>query len=117
TLYRQKKFDVAGQTYRQALAELSDSSHMGGIAENRSHYRAYHIAYYKEYVDLLVQLGQRELAFEVVEGSRAHTLFEMLDQSQIDIHQGVDSNLLSRERDLNQALNAKSQYRIRLLSE
>jgi len=116
-LYRQKKFDAATTTYQQALAELNDGNHMSAIAEDRSHYRAYHTVYYKEYVDLLVQQGKIDLAFEAVESSRARTLFELLSQSQIDIHQGADSGLLNRERDLRWLLNAKSQQRIRLLSE
>jgi len=116
-LYRQQQFATATKTYQQAIAELNDSSRLVGLDQDRSHYRAYRSAYYNEYVDLLVQQGQTEAAFEAVESSRARTLFEMLSESQIDIHRGADSSLLARERELRQLLTAKSQYRIRMLSE
>jgi CHAT domain-containing protein len=41
----------------------------------------------------------------------------MLAQAEIDIRQGVDPALLARERDLQQSVNAKSQYRMRLLGQ
>jgi CHAT domain-containing protein/Tfp pilus assembly protein PilF len=117
-LYRQKKLDVATTTYQQALAGLENKvDRWSALDEEQSHYRAYRSSYYKEYVDLLVQQGKAELAFETVEGYRARTLFEMLSESQIDIRQGVDPSLLARERELRQVLTAKSQYRIRLLGE
>jgi CHAT domain-containing protein/tetratricopeptide (TPR) repeat protein len=122
-LYRQKKLDAATKTYQIAIAELEDkasgwdSIDEGGLEEGGSHYRAYRSAYYKEYVDLLVQQGQAKRAFEAMEGSRARTLFEMLSESRIDIHRGADSILLARERELRQLITTKSQYRIRLLTE
>lgn len=116
-LHSQQKLDEAAKTYQQALAELEDrGSHWGGPDDERSHYRAYHAAYYKRYVDLLVQQTQPEHAFEAVEASRARTLLEMLSESQIDIHQGADSILLAREQELSRSLTAKSQYRIQMLS-
>jgi CHAT domain-containing protein len=64
---------------------------------------------------LLIERGQLELAFEMLESSHARTLFEMLAQAQINVRQGADVSLLAREHDLHQSLTAKSQYRIRLL--
>jgi CHAT domain-containing protein/Tfp pilus assembly protein PilF len=116
-LYRQKKLDAATETYEKAFAELNESGRMGTMPEDRSHYRAYRASYYEEYVGLLIQQRQVEKAFEAVEGSRARSLIEMLSESQIDVHQGADINLLSRERELRGSLNAKSQARIRLLND
>src|SRR5579872_2789006 len=117
-LYRGEKLDIARQVYQQALTELeSETSRLGGIEEKRSHYRALHDHYYTEYVDLLARVGQTESAFQTLDTSRARTLFEMLSRSQIDIRQGVNVGLLAQERDLRQLLNAKLQYRFRLLSE
>ncbi len=116
-LLRQGQLDVAGQLYRQALAELeSKIAHLGGIEEDRSRYRSVHIGYYTEYAGLLLQQGKLESAFQTIEGSRARTLLDTLSYDHINIHQGVDADLLDREHNLRQLLVAKSQYRIRLLN-
>lgn len=117
TTGRQGQLLMAGQLYQQALSALEGkAAYLGGITKDRSLYRAKHVRYYAEYVDLLLQQGRQEVAFQVLEGSRARTLLEALSQDRIDIHQGADASLLDRERILRQSLNAKSQYRIRLLN-
>jgi CHAT domain-containing protein len=116
TIRRQGRFEEAAELYREALEDLeSKSAQLGERSESR--YRAKHARYYREYVDLLVQQEKPELAFETMESSRARTLFEMLARAQVHIREGVDPTLLAREHDLQQRLNAKSQYRIRLLSQ
>jgi CHAT domain-containing protein/Tfp pilus assembly protein PilF len=116
-LREQKRLDEAAILYRQAFAELeSNAPALGGMEEGRSRYRAIHARSYREYMDLLIEQGQPELAFQVLEGSRARTLFEMLAQSQVSVRHGGDPSLLAREGEARQLLNAKSQYRIRLLT-
>jgi CHAT domain-containing protein/Tfp pilus assembly protein PilF len=118
TLRRQGHLEEAAESYRQALADLEyQTASVGAVEENQARHRARHADYYREYVDLLVEEGQTELAFQTLESSHARTLFEMLAQTQINVRQGVEATLLARERDLRQSLNAKSQYRLRLLSE
>jgi CHAT domain-containing protein/Tfp pilus assembly protein PilF len=116
---RRKKGDSAAlELYRAALDELeAKTAHLGGIEKNEAQYRASHDRYYREYIDLLVRQHQPELAFETLESLHARTLFELLSRSRIDIRQGVDPALLGREKDLHQSLNAKSQYRIRLVED
>ena len=117
TTGRQGQLLMAGQLYQQALSALEGkAAYLGGITKDRSLYRAKHVRYYAEYVDLLLRQGQQEVAFQVLEGSRARTLLEALSQDRIDIRRGADASLVDRERILRQSLNAKSQYRIRLLN-
>jgi CHAT domain-containing protein/Tfp pilus assembly protein PilF len=115
TVREQGKLDVAAQLYQQAFAVLDEKAvYLTDIAEQRSRYRAKQTRYYHEYADVLVQRGQPEAAFQVVEGSRARTLFEMLTQAHVDAAQRADPTLRERERRLREVLNAKSQYRLRL---
>ena len=114
-LYHHGELDEAGKLYREAIAELEDKSFsLGGGDDDRLRYRAGHVQVYKEYVGLLVDQGEPELAFEQLEASRARTLLELLVRSQIDIRYGVDGPLLTQERDLGQSITRKLQDRTRL---
>jgi CHAT domain-containing protein/Flp pilus assembly protein TadD len=71
---------------------------------------------YSFYIDLLMRIGgQDALALETSERSRARSLLEMLTGSATEIRQGVDPNLLERERDLSDRLNAKGARLLPLL--
>jgi CHAT domain-containing protein/Tfp pilus assembly protein PilF len=114
TVYRQNRPDDAAQLYREALNIVENRAfHLGGLEETRSRYRAAHIRYYQDYMGLLIEQGHPELAFEVLEGSRARTLFEMLAQAHVDIGRGADPAIRERERKLRQLLNAKTEFRVR----
>jgi CHAT domain-containing protein/Tfp pilus assembly protein PilF len=115
TVYRQNRLDDAAELYRQALTTLENRAfHLGGVEETRSRYRAEHIRYYQEYMAILIEQGQPELAFEVLDGSRARTLIEMLTQAHVDIGRDADPDIRERERKLRRLLNAKTEYRIRI---
>ena len=115
TVYRQNHLDDAAQLYCLALRTLENRAfHLGGVEETRSRYRAEHVRYYQEYIGLLIEQGQPEVAFEVLEGSRARTLFEMLARTHVDIGQGADPTIRERERKLRRLLNAKTEYRLRI---
>jgi CHAT domain-containing protein len=117
TLHDQDQLDSAAQLYQQALGELEvKTAGLGGVDEDRSRYRAQHDRYRREYVDVLMAQGHGEIAFQVLEGSRGRTLLETLSRDQVNIREGVNTSLLDHERDLRQSLNAKTQYRIRLLN-
>jgi len=71
------------------------------------------------YVDLLMSLHQRRpaggydaVALQASERARARNLLEQLVESNADIRQGVDPQLLERERALQRQLNAKAAARI-----
>jgi CHAT domain-containing protein/Tfp pilus assembly protein PilF len=115
-LYHEGRFDKAAALYRQALNTLENRIlRLGGAEESRSRYRAEHVRYYQEYMGLLIEQAHPEVAFEVLEGSRARTLFEMLEQAQVDTERGADPAIRERARKLRRLLNAKTEYRIRLV--
>jgi CHAT domain-containing protein/Tfp pilus assembly protein PilF len=115
-LYHQNRRDEATDLYRQALSTLENRAvHLGGVAETRSRYRAEHARYYQQYMSLLIEQGLPEMAFEVLEGARARTLFEMLTQAHVDIEKGADPATRERARKLRLLLNAKTEYRIRIV--
>lgn len=75
------------------------------------------------YVDLLLALhkqqpaaGFDQIALEASEARRARSLLEFLNSARADIRQGVDIQLVDQEKALVQRINAKQQFRIRLLS-
>ncbi len=117
TMRQEGKLDAASQLYRQALNDMGDKvSELSSAGEDRSLYRAKHRLYYSEYVDLLQEQGQPDLAFQTLEGSRARTLLEILNQGQIDVREGADPTLLARKKRLEETLRAKSSYRWQTLT-
>jgi len=58
--------------------------------------------------------GFREAAFEVSERARARSLLDLLSESRVDFREGIDAELLKRERDLDSALAAKTQAVVQL---
>jgi CHAT domain-containing protein/tetratricopeptide (TPR) repeat protein len=89
--------------------------------ELRASYLATVRDYYEFYVELLMQLyeqapssGLAALALQASEQARARSLLETLTESGGNIREGVPSELLAQERTLQQRLNAKAEYQIRL---
>jgi CHAT domain-containing protein len=107
---------VAEQLYRQALDDFEDkATQLPDSDITRSLFRAKHVESYRNYIDLLVEQNANEKALETLERSHAHTLFEMLSHSQIEIRRDVDPILLARQRQLRESLYAKSKFRALLL--
>ncbi|MEC4816289.1 MAG: CHAT domain-containing protein, partial [Scytonema sp. PMC 1069.18] len=78
--------------------------------------------YYEFYIDLLMQLHQKNptvgyavKALEVSERARARSLVELLEEARADIQQGVDPKLRDSERQLQQQLASKTQALQKLL--
>src|SRR5579863_551393 len=117
SLQRQRhQEEDASQLYAQGLSVLdSQMARLGGTDDVRSGFRAEYESQYHDYIDLLVSLRKPEIAFDVVERSRARTLLELLEGAQIDIGSGCDPALLRRERSLRDSISAKSSYRLQLL--
>lgn len=109
---------AAGELFQQFVTVLeSQAARLGGSSEIRSGFRATWAGYYREYLDLLMSQKQPELAFQVLERSRARTLLETLGEARIDIRQGVDPSLLEQERSLRATLRAKTNRRIELAED
>ncbi|HEX6046410.1 MAG TPA: CHAT domain-containing protein, partial [Pyrinomonadaceae bacterium] len=91
--------------------------------ESRASFFACKRDYYEFYVDLLMRLDQQTPgaghaaeALQVSELAHARGLLETLTESRADIRQGVDAQLLERERALQQQINVEELRRVRLLT-
>jgi CHAT domain-containing protein/tetratricopeptide (TPR) repeat protein len=91
--------------------------------ELRSSYFALMYEYYGFYIDLLMQLHKKNplayysaTAFEASESARARSLLELLMETKGEIREGVPADLLARERNLQQDLNARAKYHLRLMN-
>jgi CHAT domain-containing protein len=114
TLYEDHQVEAALEMFREALAREEDqASHLGGIEEDRPRYRAQHVRYYQEYMNALIEQGQLQRAFELLESSHARTLLEMLSQSHVDLKPSAPPALVARERELRRMLDQQAESRIR----
>jgi CHAT domain-containing protein/Tfp pilus assembly protein PilF len=113
-----QQWDSAEQRFREGFDALEgQTAQLGGSEGARAGFRARYEDYYKDYVDLLMRRGKPELAFGVLEQSRARSLLEVLSAAHVDIRAGVDSSLLSLEKRLHGEISAKSDRRIQLLND
>jgi CHAT domain-containing protein len=92
--------------------------------ELRASYFASVQLYYEFYIDLLIRFHERYpgkgfdvRALEASEDSRARTLLELLIESRADLRKGVEPELLKRERELRQRLNAAGLRQVRFRTE
>lgn len=116
-LYEKQRKDEAARLYGEAIDVLDHQlTRLGGSTEVRAGFRAKYVEYFSNYADLLVEQNKPELAFEVLERSRARTLLEMLAGSHLDIRQGVDPALIEKERLLQATLTAKTNRKVDLLA-
>lgn len=107
------KLVAAEESYSQAINVYENQiTRLGGYDEIRAGFRAEHLDFYREYVDLLVAQGKKETAFEVLERSRAQTMLETLRLAQADLTQGADRSLLEEANALRDSIRAAAQRRI-----
>ena len=108
--------DEATRLYAKAIDVVDRQlTQLGGSTDVRAEFRGKHSGYYAEYANLLVRQQKPEMAFAVLERSRARTLLEMLASSHVDIRQGADPSLIDKERLLQATLTAKTNRRVSLL--
>ena len=91
--------------------------------ELRASYFASVQSYYEFYINLLMRLhkqnpaeGVDAIALQAVERGRARSLLETLAEAHADIRQGVNPQLLERERSVQGQLNAGAQAQMKMLS-
>jgi len=108
----------------ESLSLIETVRARSGSQQLRASYLAAQEDAYEFYVDLLMQLhakdpagGHDAEALQASERGRARSLLEMLNESHIDIDQGVSADLLKREREIRQAINAKAQRQIQLRAQ
>ena len=114
-------FRGASQLTGSALAIINTLRTRVTSRDLRASYFASVQDIYKLHIDLLMRLHRRQptggfdvAALQVYEQARARSLIDMLAEASADIRQGVDPELLARERSLQQMLNAEAERQMRL---
>lgn len=104
----------ARQRIEMAL-ELNESLRTRVVnQDSRTSFSAFRREYYEFYVDLLMRMGHEAEALQANERARARGLLETLNESRVDVRQGVDAQLLERERVLQRQINDEELRRVRL---
>lgn len=108
----------------ESLSLIETVRARSGSQSLRASYLASREKAYEFYVDLLMQLhaknpaaGHDAEALQASERGRARSLLEMLNEAPADIEQGVGIDLVKREREIRQAINAKAQRHIQLTAQ
>jgi CHAT domain-containing protein/Tfp pilus assembly protein PilF len=91
---------IAAEYLERAIAAVeAQTSRIGSVEDVRAGYAASYGGYYKEYVDLLLELDQRARAFHVLERSRARSLLAMLAERDLVFASDLPADL-AHERTL-----------------
>jgi CHAT domain-containing protein/tetratricopeptide (TPR) repeat protein len=112
---------AAKKSIEESLSLIETVRAHSGSQQLRASYLASHEKAYEFYVDLLMQLDAKEAgkgyaaeALKASERGRARSFMELLNEAHVDIREGVSADLIKRERELSQLLNAKAQREIQL---
>ena len=117
TLYaEQDRLPEALEAVNSAIAQIERLRSGIRASELRTSYFATVQDYYLLKTDLLMKLNQPEAAFQTNEAARARTLIELLNEASVDIRQGADSALLTKEKSLQSELQKLESRRITTLS-
>ena len=107
--------DISRKYIEESIAKIETVRGQVDIQMRASFTGVQHSAY-EFYIDLLMRMHRlnpaKELdrmALQVSERSRARSLLESLSETSANIRQGVDAELLQRERTLSQQINAKAE--------
>ncbi len=118
------KLNEARKDIEESLSLIETVRARTGSQQYRASYLASREKAYELYIDLLMQLHAKEPAarhdaeaLQVSERGRARSLLEMLNESHVDIEHGVSPDLVRREREIRQAINAKAQRQIQLRAQ
>ncbi|MEG4417236.1 CHAT domain-containing protein [Microcoleus sp. LAD1_D5] len=109
---QQNNLTVAQTEIETAINIIENLRTQIGSQELRQSYFARNQNYYQFYIDLFMQLhlknpdkGYDAQAFHASERARARSLLELLSEASANIRQGVDSQLLAQEQNLQQQLS------------
>jgi CHAT domain-containing protein len=116
--------DLARKNIEESLDLIETVRARSGSQQLRASYFATREQAYEFYINLLMKQHAKEPtrnydaeALRAAERGRARSLLEMLAEATVDIRQGVNPNLIEREHNLAQLLNAKAQRQIQLLAQ
>ena len=119
-----QRLDTALAQIQAAIEIVETVRSRIGSQEFRASFFATVEPYYDFYVAILWQLNRQhpqagfdEQALLVAERSRAKGLIELLNEAQIDIHQGASAELITRQRELQKQLNARAAAQPLLLTD
>ena len=114
----------ARKDVEESLTLIETVRSRSGSQSLRASYLASREKAYELYVDLLMQLHAKDPsarydaeALQASERGRARSLLELLNEAPADIEQGVGVDLVKREREIRQAINAKAQRQIQLTAQ
>jgi CHAT domain-containing protein/tetratricopeptide (TPR) repeat protein len=109
------------KSIEESLSLIETVRAHSGSQQLRASYLASREKAYEFYVDLLMQLDAKDTnkgyaaeALKASERGRARSFMELLNEAHVDIREGVNADLIKRERELSQLLNAKAQREIQL---
>jgi CHAT domain-containing protein len=118
-----RKWDKALSHIKRSVELIESLRTKVAVQEFRMSYFASVTEHYKLYIDLLMRAYERtrsedllRVAFQVSERARARALLDMLNESNIEIGEGIDPTLLEKDRYYKQLISAKVDRGIRLLS-
>ncbi len=113
--------NAAGRDVQEAIRLSESVRNRVGSEELRASFLATVGDYYELQIDVLMQLhhqhpahGYDAQALQASERARARSLLDLLVESHADIRQGVDPQLLIRQRAIEHSLNAKAAERRKL---
>jgi CHAT domain-containing protein/Tfp pilus assembly protein PilF len=109
TLYRAEgKYEIAFSYYKKSIQTIESVRGKLKIEEQKSGFMGDKIKIYEDIVSLLFEMHQKgplkgyhELAFNYAERSRSRAFLDMLAESRANIKEGIDPELLKREKILN----------------
>lgn len=118
------KLIEARKDIEESLSLIETVRARSGSQSLRASYLASRDKAYEFYVDLLMQLHEKDPAarhdaeaLQASERGRARSFLEMLNEAPADIRQGVSADLVKREREIRQSINAKAQRHIQLTAQ
>jgi CHAT domain-containing protein/Tfp pilus assembly protein PilF len=95
-----KRHEAAAGYLRSALTAIeAQAGRLGGAEEVRAGFTAQYADYYRDYVDLLLEINQPAQAFDILERSRARSLLAMLAERDLVFAADLPSDL-ARQRTL-----------------
>ncbi|NET89646.1 MAG: tetratricopeptide repeat protein [Kamptonema sp. SIO1D9] len=107
----------------EAAISIIEAQRARSDLQERQTYFASKQNYYEFYIDLLMELHQKNpvkgydaQAINASERTRARSLLELLAEANTDIRKGVDLELVNQERKLQQQLDALEKRRVELYS-
>jgi len=114
----------ARKNIEEALGLIETVRARSGNQQLRASYLASREQAYEFYINLLMQQNSKDPgkahdaeALQASERGRARSLTEMLNEAHVDIREGVGGDLVQKERELGQSLNAKAQRQIQLTAQ